>query len=325
MNKFFSGKSDYKIFLKPLVIFLIGMAGSGKTTLVCRLSSDLSYLKKNHYIINIDPACLHVPYSANIDIRDTIDYKKIMKEYNLGPNGAIVVALNLFSTRFDQIKRIIMQNATSIEYLILDTPGQIEIFTWSASGSIICETFSSSFPVILLYTIDIIRISSPLVFVGNILYSCSILYKSRLPVVMLVNKNDIISGDFIKEWMNDSDAFDKVLEREKTFINSFASSLSLTLENFYNKIPFLKISSLNGIGVYQMLNVLKKIQLEFSTFYQNQLEKHIVRYIEDFNFSHVKKFQGTRNFTEKKNYLDTIEFMIFSKIENDKIYSVKIS
>jgi len=29
------------------------------------------------------------------------------------------------------------------EYIILDTPGQIEVFTWSASGTIITETLVS--------------------------------------------------------------------------------------------------------------------------------------------------------------------------------------
>ena len=40
----------------PQIILIDGPAGSGKTTLVYRMSLDLSYLKKNHYIINIDPA-----------------------------------------------------------------------------------------------------------------------------------------------------------------------------------------------------------------------------------------------------------------------------
>lgn len=38
----------------------------------------------NPYVINLDPACKEVPYPANIDIRDTINYKQVMKNYNLG-------------------------------------------------------------------------------------------------------------------------------------------------------------------------------------------------------------------------------------------------
>lgn len=44
-----------------------------------------------------------VPYGANVDIRDTVNYKNVMKQYSLGPNGAILTSLNLFATRFDQV------------------------------------------------------------------------------------------------------------------------------------------------------------------------------------------------------------------------------
>ena len=32
-----------------------------------------------------------------------VNYKNVMKEYNLGPNGGILTSLNLFATRFDQV------------------------------------------------------------------------------------------------------------------------------------------------------------------------------------------------------------------------------
>lgn len=60
--------------------------------------------------------------------------------YSLGPNGAIVTSLNLFSTKFDQIINLIEKRSKECKYAIFDTPGQIEVFTWSASGSIITES-----------------------------------------------------------------------------------------------------------------------------------------------------------------------------------------
>ncbi len=33
-----------------------------------------------------------------------------------------------------------------LAHILLDTPGQIEIFTWSASGQIVTELLASSFP-----------------------------------------------------------------------------------------------------------------------------------------------------------------------------------
>ena len=36
---------------------------------------------------------------------------------------------------------------------MVDTPGQIEIFTWSASGAIITESFASTFPTCVLFVV----------------------------------------------------------------------------------------------------------------------------------------------------------------------------
>ena len=55
------------------------------------------------YYVNLDPAVKSVPFAANIDIRDTVNYREVMKQYELGPNGAIMTSLNLFATRFDQV------------------------------------------------------------------------------------------------------------------------------------------------------------------------------------------------------------------------------
>ena len=56
------------------------------------------------YVLNLDPAVRSLPYSANIDIRDTVKYKQVMSEYRLGPNGAILTSLNLFATKIDEVR-----------------------------------------------------------------------------------------------------------------------------------------------------------------------------------------------------------------------------
>jgi hypothetical protein len=68
---------------KPTVAIVIGMAGSGKTSLMQRVNAYKHAQGKPPYIINLDPAVTQTPYDANVDIRDTVDYKNVMKEYNL--------------------------------------------------------------------------------------------------------------------------------------------------------------------------------------------------------------------------------------------------
>lgn len=63
------------------------------------------------------------------DIRDTVNYKEVMKQYGLGPNGGIVTALNLFSTKFGQVVELIEKAGKKHKYCIIDTPG-IFIFVY---------------------------------------------------------------------------------------------------------------------------------------------------------------------------------------------------
>ena len=63
-----------------VAILVIGMAGSGKTTFMQRVNSYLHSKQQPPYIINLDPAVTHLPFTANIDIRDTVDYQEVMKQ-----------------------------------------------------------------------------------------------------------------------------------------------------------------------------------------------------------------------------------------------------
>lgn len=67
---------------KPIVIITIGMAGAGKSTFVQRINSYLHSLEPPSppYILNLDPAVTNVPFEANIDIRDTVNYQEVMKQ-----------------------------------------------------------------------------------------------------------------------------------------------------------------------------------------------------------------------------------------------------
>jgi len=57
-------------------------------------------------------------------------------------------------------------------YILLDTPGQIEIFTWSASGAIITDALAATYPCAVAYIIDTPRTTNPATFMSNMLYAC---------------------------------------------------------------------------------------------------------------------------------------------------------
>jgi GTPase SAR1 family protein len=288
----------------PVAIVCVGMAGSGKTTFMQRLVSHLythpdptvrepavprpGTAAAPPYILNLDPAVHHVPFTPNIDIRDSVNYKEVMKQFNLGPNGGILTSLNLFSTKIDQVISLLekrtappepvaapeqttvefmtnaakttpsVQSAQQVKHILVDTPGQIEVFVWSASGEILLSSLASTFPTVIAYVIDTPRTTSTSTFMSNMLYACSILYKTKLPMILVFNKTDVQNADFAKEWMTDFEAFQDALRKEEDsgegsavgggsgYMGSLLNSMSLVLDEFYKHLSVVGVSAMTG-------------------------------------------------------------------------------
>ena len=171
------------------------------------LIQTLKSLNKNVYAINLDPAIQKLSFTANIDIRDCVNYKGLMSKYTLGPNGGIMTALNLFSTQFDQVMNLIAKKAET-EFILIDTPGQIEVFSWSASGQIIADSLACTYPTIITYVADTVRSQSISTFMSNMIYALSIMYKTKLPLLIAFNKIDVVSHSFATEWIKDFEKFE---------------------------------------------------------------------------------------------------------------------
>ncbi|GMF30902.1 unnamed protein product [Phytophthora fragariaefolia] len=258
-----------RMYPRPVTVLVIGMAGSGKTTLLQRLAAYGVDAGLRNYVVNLDPAVRKTGYTANVDIRDTVDYKQVMKEYGLGPNGAIMTSLNLFATRFDQVVDLLGKRSDDLDYAIVDTPGQIEAFTWSASGQIITESLASTFPSVIVYVVDTPRTASPNTFMSNMLYACSILYKLKLPFVVVFNKIDVLRHDFATEWMTDFEAFQTALDdaQDDSYMGSLSRSLSLVLEEFYNNLTSVGVSAATGEGMPEFFAAVDKAAKQYEDEY----------------------------------------------------------
>ena len=263
-----------------------------------RINAHLHSKGTRPYVINLDPAVLNVPFEPNIDIRDSVNYKEVMKQYNLGPNGGIMTSLNLFATKVDQILGLLEKRTTpdpsqpsskQIKNIIIDTPGQIEVFVWSASGAILLDSLASSFPTVIAYVIDTPRTASTSTFMSNMLYACSILYKTKLPMILVFNKADVKDPAFAKEWMTDFEAFQTALRGEEEsgsfggfegggdggsgYMGSLLNSMSLVLEEFYRHLNVVGVSSMTGEGVEEFFEAVKEKAGEYERDYKPELER----------------------------------------------------
>ena len=289
-----------------------------------RIINYLHTKQTRPYVLNLDPAVLNVPFESNIDIRDSINYKEVMKQYDLGPNGGILTSLNLFATKIDQVialmerrsKPSVESNARPPKHFLVDTPGQIEVFVWSASGSILLESLASSFPTVIAYIIDTPRTSSTSTFMSNMLYACSILYKTRLPMILVFNKTDVQDAEFAREWMTDFEKFQAALQEEQEkgvfggegfggsgYMSSLLNSMSLMLEEFYSHLNMVAVSSMTGDGIDNFFEAVEEKRKEFERDYRPELEKRRAeREKEKINRKEQELTQvmGDMNMTEKK-------------------------
>ncbi|KAF0499384.1 GPN-loop GTPase [Gigaspora margarita] len=292
---------------RPTVLLCIGMAGSGKTTFMQRLNAHLHSVKKPPYVLNLDPAVSQLPFTANIDIRDTVNYKEVMKQYNLGPNGGILTSLNLFTTKFDQVLEFISKRAPTLEHIIVDTPGQIEIFTWSASGAIITDAMAATYPCAVAYVIDTPRTTSPATFMSNMLYACSILYKTKLPFILVFNKTDVVSHEFAVKWMTDFETFQQALQKDSSYMSSLMNSMCLVLEEFYKHLRVVGVSAITGAGMDEFFNAVDEAVKEYETVYKPELEKLIQKKAErqeDKKQAQLTKLMKDMDVTESSSKAD---------------------
>lgn len=182
--------------------------------------------------------------------------------------------MNLFATKFDKVLNI-LENKEGLENIIIDTPGQIEVFTWSASGTIITETLASMFPTVIVYVIDTPRCKSPATFMSNMLYACSIMYKTKLPFILVFNKIDVEDHGFAIDWMTDFESFQEAVSQDESYMASMVQSMGLVLEEFYNNLRVAGVSAFTGEGMDEFFVAVEAATKEYATDYKPAFEAAI--------------------------------------------------
>ncbi len=239
-------------------IFLTGTAGSGKSLLTSKIYEYYTRNGAFAAILNLDPGVETLPYTCDIDVRDYVDIVSIMKQYELGPNGALVMASDLIATKSDEIQREI--NSTNPDYLLIDTPGQIELFAYRTSGPFLVQNLNLD-EKISIFLFDGALITSPINFVSIALLATSIKLRLNLPTINVLTKTDLIGGKLkeILKWSTNLPALENAISQEA---DGDAYTLTTTILRSLNLGGFaqglIPISNSTGDGMVNLETALSR-------------------------------------------------------------------
>lgn len=229
------------------ICYLVGTAGSGKTTLTSSLMRFLITKGATVTSVNLDPAVQHIPYQADIDIREYIDYERLVDEYKLGPNGAMIAAADLVVDYITEIKEDIIDLGESSDLVLVDTPGQMELFAYRLSGIRLTQSFPTD-STLLVFLFDSALVSNISGFLSINLLATSVQLRLNIPIIHVMTKCDLLKESEIKrilKWREDP--FEDI-EELYGLTREFALRTGQMVEDM-GDIPLLPVSALNGYGL----------------------------------------------------------------------------
>ncbi|MEM3045769.1 MAG: ATP/GTP-binding protein [Candidatus Bathyarchaeia archaeon] len=180
-------------------VFIIGMAGSGKSLLTRSLAQFFQDEEQDTVIVNLDPGALTLPYSADIDIRDRINVTDIMDRLGLGPNGALVYAADLMATEIDKLREDVEE--TKASFVFVDTPGQMELFAFRPSGPLLASSLTDG-PKAVVYLFDALFSSDPFNYVSNLFLAAALYTRFQMPQVHALTKIDLLPPEKVDEMVS---------------------------------------------------------------------------------------------------------------------------
>mmetsp|Transcript_80736 Transcript_80736/g.250602 ORF Transcript_80736/g.250602 Transcript_80736/m.250602 type:complete len:319 (-) Transcript_80736:52-1008(-) len=176
--------------------FVVGPPGAGKTTYCTGMQMLLGALKRPRTLVNLDPANDDLPYECDIDVRELVNVEEVMTELNLGPNGALLYAMEYIEVNLDWlITRI--RSATkgiAVPYVILDCPGQVELYTHHDIMTKVTQQLVKALDLrlVAVHLIDSTLCVDVHRYISAVLLSLAAMMQMELPHINVLSKIDLV-------------------------------------------------------------------------------------------------------------------------------------
>ncbi|KAI9208539.1 uncharacterized protein BJ171DRAFT_438055 [Polychytrium aggregatum] len=173
---------------------VVGPPGSGKSTYCHGISQFYRAIERDVAIVNLDPANDGLPYEADIDIAELITLDDAMEVYGLGPNGAMIFCMEYLEKNIDWLVEKLQ--TLDGKYIIIDCPGQVEIFTNHPSMRNIIDVLSRQhdYRLCAVHLVDAHYCTDPAKYVAMLLLSLKAMMQLELPHVNILSKVDLMEA-----------------------------------------------------------------------------------------------------------------------------------
>lgn len=244
--------------MPPLNLIILGTAGSGKSALTATFGRWIEQnTDRSVACINLDPGCDFVPFKPDFDIRDYFTIAQIMRDENLGPNGAMVRASELLEQRAKEFAREI--NQIDADVRIIDTPGQMEVFLFHGGPEIagLIEGVTIS---LFLTDAQIAAKATGLVFTR--LLGLSVGLRLGVPAISVLNKIDLAQGKLadIDSMLADAELMkDRVVKESSGVMIDLTLGISKVLPELLPAARLVKVSAHTGEGMRELYDIVHEV------------------------------------------------------------------
>jgi GPN-loop GTPase len=187
---------------EPGTVYFTGTAGAGKTSITLAFAEWMRSAGYDVTIVNLDPGSETEGDGTDVDIREWVRLADVQDEYGLGPNGAQVAAADMIALKIFDVKQAVQE--LKADYVLVDTPGQIELFAFREASKAIVDALSGDRSV-LAYLFDPSLSRTPSGFVSLVMLSATLEFRFRLPMVNVLAKSDALTPEQLAEVMAWSD------------------------------------------------------------------------------------------------------------------------
>jgi GTPase SAR1 family protein len=242
------------------IAFIIGTAGSGKSLFTAALSEWLKMSKQDVAVVNLDPGVLKLPYSPDVDVRNYVDVGDLMEKYGLGPNGALILAADLIADEIGNLTEEIED--AHADLVLVDTPGQMELFAFRASGPYIVNELTRE-PKAVIYLFDAVFSINPLNYVSNMFLSAAVYNRFFQPQVHLLSKCDLLPEKeitTITDWASNTRALEDSIEQKlKGTKRLFSRNMIHAINQLGMKFMLIPVSAKTNQGLTNINTTLERI------------------------------------------------------------------